>query len=461
MSKNAPIIAMFFSISVFSFLGGIVTAHYGIFPYPNIVNAYRTAKVLIKTTGTAETKYFGEFIKSSELPYDKAPSKRWTILDPQEPRFPVIVYGGLNQYLEHCPDQGCLAVVFNSEGRVSKAWPYRPTHIYSTDITNDAYPHEFLTFDPSIHLHPVGIQRYPNDDLLVNLQARGGVVFPFGMGVARIKQDGMPRWTRFDYSHHWSTLNPDGSAYVPTLKIDSERSCIKTHKVGRCETSHPQLDGIQVIDGAGSLVEEIDLVPILLRSNWSGLLTKSTDLCDPLHLNYIDKIIENNDSDLQAGDLVLSLRNVSSFIVLDAAKRKIKRAVSGNFIHQHSVHHLHDSKFLIFDNHGGDLEGPASRIVEMDLTTGVERRIFPNSDTPPAYAPVFTSTFGHLDISPDRKRVLASFTHTGRAFEVDIRSGRLLAIYDNLHDISSVPGVSEEKRTHAARFSIYGMSYVR
>jgi hypothetical protein len=67
---------------------------------------------------------------------------------------------------------------------------------------------------------------------------------------------------------------------------------------------------------------------------------------------------------------------------------------------------------------------------------------------------------GSLDISPDHKRVLASFTHTGRAFEVEIASGRLLAVYDNVHDISSVPNVPQNEQQRAARFSIFAINYL-
>jgi hypothetical protein len=216
-----------------------------------------------------------------------------------------------------------------------------------------------------------------------------------------------------------------------------------------------------MIDGAGRLVEEIELVPIFLRSNWAALLRESTDFCDPLHLNYIDEIAANAGPGLAAGDLVLSLRNLSRFVIFDPKTRQIKRVVSGNFIRQHSVHHLYGSKFLIFDNYGGDELGPPSRIVELDLSNGVERRIFPNADTPKPYSQVFSDTAGSLDISPDRKRVLASFTDVGRAFEVEITSGRLLAVYDNVHDISSVPSVPENEQHRAVRFAIFGINYLQ
>ena len=160
------------------------------------------------------------------------------------------------------------------------------------------------------------------------------------------------------------------------------------------------------------------------------------------------------------GDLVLSFRNLSRFAIFDPKKKVIKRLIAGGFVQQHSVHHLSGSKFLLFDNRGGDAMGLGSRIVEVDIAGETERRIFPNARTPRAFAEVFSDRAGHLDISPDRKRVLASFTHAGRSFEIEIESGRLIAVYDSLHDISTADDILEEEKSHAWRFSIYGMSYL-
>ena len=472
MRKFAPFGAMMFSVFVVAFLGGTITAHYKIFPYPNIRDAVRTLRVLIDTYRFSDSLLLGKYIEPVPIPAGDAPSARWEILDPLVPRLPVIAFGGLNQYLELCPDQGCLAVAFDAEGKVTEAWPYRPVDIYAADITDGAYPHEFLIFDPITHVIPMGVQRYGDGDILVTFHASvtlpaTGLIFPFAMGVTRVGPDGSPRWTRFDFSHHWLTPGSDGTTYVPALTVgDSSLSFThgtepipKRHTLV-CESGRPQLDIIQVIDGTGSVVEEIELVPIFLQSNWAGLLPETTDFCDPLHLNYIDEIRVDAGPGLAKGDLVLSLRNLSRFAIFDPETQEIKRIVSGGFVQQHAVHHLSGSKFLIFDNRGGDAMGPASRIVELDLATGVERRIFPNADTPEAFAQVFSDRAGYLDISPDRSRVLASFTYAGRAFEVDIASGRLLAVYDNLHDLSSVKDMPEEYRQSAWRFSIYGMSYL-
>jgi len=464
MAKIAPIAAMIFSVAVFAFLGGTITAYYQIFPYPYIHDAGRTLWALIETVSPLRRTYIGERIETTAFPGSDAANRRWTVYDTSVPRLPVITFGGLNQYLELCPGDGCLAVTVDALGNVTETWPYRPAEIFAADITDGAFPHEVILFDPRISSRPFGIERYADGDILANFQATVSI-FPFGLGVARIAQDGTPRWARFDYSHHWSTLRADGTAYVPSLKIGdgSINVILGTEPSIRRVTincNRPYHDIIQLIDVSGGVVDEIELVPLLLKSNWAGIFPETTNFCDPLHLNYIDEISTDAGPGLSPGDLVVSLRNISAFFILDPEKRELKRMVSGTFLQQHSVHHLSGSKFLIFDNHGGDFQGPASRIVELDLATGMERRIFPNANTPEPFNHVFSGTAGYLDISPDRSRVLISVTHAGRVFEVDIASGRLLAVYDNIHDISSVPDAPEEKRALAARFTIYGMSYL-
>src|SRR5215471_6596149 len=124
MSKIAPIAAMIFSIIMTAFLVGTVTAHYEVFPYPNIRDAVRTLRALIgklddNAPAASEQSDYVERIEVTMSPASAAPRARWTILDTSAPRFPVIVLGGLNQYLELCPQNGCLAVALDAEGKVT------------------------------------------------------------------------------------------------------------------------------------------------------------------------------------------------------------------------------------------------------------------------------------------------------------------------------------------------------
>jgi hypothetical protein len=456
---------LIFGIALFAFLGGNLTASLKVWPFPALYDATRTLWGMVKLV--KQTSYIGQITETTTLPPADAAKNRWTLLDTSAPRLPILINGGLNQFLEMCPGKGCLAVVYGADGKAVTSIPFFADKLYAADITKGAYPHEMVAFDPFVNSRPIGVELYSNGDVLASFQSYG-TVFPFAMGISRVAPNGEPRWTRYDYSHHWTYVRPDDVAYVPSLKI-GEKSIALTLGDGpyfekmelACDTNRPQLDTVNVVDGAGKVVEEIDVTSMLVKSNWMGILPETSDPCDPLHLNFATPLTTPAGPGLNPGDLVVSLRNLSRFMILDRETRQIKRMVGGTFIQQHAVQQLQGSKFLIFDNHGGDAEGPASRVIELDLATGQERRVFPNALTPPAYARLFTDKAGHIDVSPDRTRLLTSFSLTGRGFEIDIASGRLLSIYDHLHDVSTVENASDNQKKHAVRYNLFGMSYAR
>ena len=467
MKKYTPYLVLSFSVFVVAFLLGIYSAVNKKFPYPLINEAVLTFKSIAKTQWASKNQHIGKIIETTKFPASDSQKLQWTIFDRNHLSSHTIAHGGLNQYLNECPFYGCIAVEFDKNRNIVKSWPYKPKEIFSQDITNSSFPHETLGFNAIYDVYPVGVKKYSNEDILVTFQARTGRSFPFGMGVSRIQPDGTPRWTRFDYSHHWPTLDSNENAYVPNLKIGKQNIRFtqgsdpspRKHTL-KCSTDKPLLDSIAIIDADGEIIEEIDLIPIIINSNWTGLLPETTDPCDPLHLNYIDIIQFDAGEGLARGDLILSLRNLSRFVVFDPIAKEIKRVIAGGFLRQHSVQHLRDSKFLIFDNRGADSLGPASRIIEIDLATGIERRIFPTSHSSDKYSEVFSDTAGFIDISPDRKRVMASFTHAGKAFEIDIETGKLLSVFDNLHNLSSLSELPATDSEFATRYSLYGMGYL-
>ncbi|MDX1581323.1 MAG: arylsulfotransferase family protein, partial [Alphaproteobacteria bacterium] len=192
---------------------------------------------------------------------------------------------------------------------------------------------------------------------------------------------------------------------------------------------------------------------------WTGLLRTSTDFCDPLHLNYIHRVGSDAGPGLSPGDIVLSLRNISRFAILDGQTWTLKRVVAGSFVHQHAVHHVAGSRFVMFDNMGGSPAGPATRILEVDVETGQERLIFPNETIPDEFQDLFSETAGNLHLSADRSRLLASFTEEGLAFEIDYPTGKLLASYRHLHDLSQLNRTPEGEPS-AALFRIFTLRYV-
>jgi hypothetical protein len=114
----------------------------------------------------------------------------------------------------------------------------------------------------------------------------------------------------------------------------------------------------------------------------------------------------------------------------------------------------------MFDNYGSDKDGGPSRLLMVDLASGLEKTIFPIKSTPKGLRNLFSDTAGKIDISPDRQRAIVTFTGVGKAVEVSIPEGEVLNIFTSLHDSSQLEELSDERNTKAARYPVYGVDYV-
>ena len=76
---------------------------------------------------------------------------------------------------------------------------------------------------------------------------------------------------------------------------------------------------------------------------------------------------------------------------------------------------------------------------------------------------MFSSIEGTIDISPDRRRAMVSFTDEGVAVEVRLADGAVLNAFHSLHDVSSLEQFSqaEERQQRAAVFKMRGLYYIR
>ena len=222
-------------------------------------------------------------------------------------------------------------------------------------------------------------------------------------------------------------------------------------------------DTVQVLDGGGRLVRKLSLMDALIASPFRAVLQETRDPCDPLHLNFIDQLGPDalETSWMAPGDYVVSMRNLNAFAIVDPQDGRFKRLVRGTFFQQHSVQHLAVGKFLLFDNHGGYGSGSPSRLLMVDLETGLETTIFPNPATPDSLRTLFSDVQGKIDISPDRERVIVTFSGASQAVEVRLSDGAVLHTFASLHDVSNVPRIPEDRLTRAARFRLYGVDYLK
>ena len=461
--RQLPLSLFVIAFGLFTFAYGGLVGKYHFFPYSVIESGWKTAEALFGADDR------GRFLRFSEVSPEDASIRRIDFLQGDSLIDPVLWFGGRFQFAEHCPENGCLAVQLSKTGEVTHAWPYRPKRLgqVANLSKSGALPYELpITFQFARDARPIGMLKYGNDDLLVTFQLREA--FPFGGGSARVDEKGYPVWFRADYSHHWPHMSDNDVALIPSLEVSASPITIKNPSGDApfeldCQTGKLYRDTVNFVDESGNLTRTIDVLGAFLDSPYALLLLSGQDHCDPLHLNYIHEIrtVTGDQSGMSKGDLVLSLRNISAFVILDGQTGRIKRLVRGTFSRQHSVEQLEGSVFLMFDNHGGDEDGGPSRLLEVDLTDGSERTIFPTPEAPAELRSLFSSTAGKIDISPDRRRAMIAFTHEGTVVEVRLADGAVLNVFTSLHDVSNMRVFADERKTNAALFSIYGLDYVR
>ena len=455
-----------------AFAYGGLGVHYQLFPFPVIADGIKTLRTLHEVHTRKDHNSFMHF---TDVPPDSVASNRFEFVAGDALSGPVLWQGGRYQFLDYCPDWGCLAVEFTATGQVAHAYPFRNDELEQAAAAaqSDEFPYELSPAASFVEVYVAAMSRYANGDLLVIFYQDGA--FPHGAGVARIDRDGHPVWFRRDYSHHWPHIEENGVALVPGTLVGSESISLKRGRgtiTRKCRTGRPLLDEIRMIDGNGQILKRISLLDALRNSPFMHLLPTfgNKAFCN-LHLNFVHRLRDDAGGTwgLAPGDFVASLRNLNAFAILDGESGRVKRLVRGTFLSQHSVHHLTGSTFLMFDNYGGDgVHGP-SRLLMIDIADGRETTLFPNDQTPEPLRNLFSSYKGAIDISPDRSRAMILFTVEGVAVEVRLADGAVLNAFHSLHNVSNLEQFPEqfpeeypeERQQRAAVFEINGLYYIR
>ena len=427
---------------------GFAAATYKLFPYQLFTNAKDAYHALRE-------------IEPDDLPpnvnaLDKNAPPRPVIrtLSPAAGAEKLLVSGGPYEFMQRCPTFGCMAWVIDRQGNVLHSWEVDTDKLFAQipNLAGKTKPENF---------YPSGIALTPDGGLVMAIQGRN--TYPFQIGLVRIDRNGNVVWKHWNNSHHWIAVAADGTVYAPYREaIDGKTHFGGTAVETRCK-ANLGAEGIGVYAPDGKLLRRISLLDAVDKSDFSGLLYGLRSGCDPLHLNSIDIVtpaIAAKISGITAGDLLISLRELNTVAIIDGTDGHFKKVITGRSAAQHSPRFLPDGTALVLDNQGGRMAQGGSRVLRMDFNTGTSTTVFPQPGET-AELPFFTKTAGHIEVSPDGARAMVVGKDPGRAFEIDVASGKALWSYRNSFDLApyfAAKGIGTP--VTRAQMKMWGVYYV-
>ena len=460
--RRAPMAAFVVAGLISALFAGIVIEQRDAFPSNLLARAQKTWDTMRRTARTQAPTRFDSNQSISNVPRNAAggPS-RIQFVDGNTLDDPILFVGGYMAFNEYCPAPavGCLAVEYAGGGQVVETWPYYPDSIFPAHGEGEGYL-EFKQHEIPIGwsaVHNTGVMdavKYDNGDLLVVYHFDN--TFPYAGGMARVDRRGSLIWHRRDYAHHSLSMVDSSHVWVPGQRLEQKDNCVAL------------LDVARLIDGTGAVVREVEVTAAVATSPWERNMRIFHDnWCDPTHMNSVHEVgLVGGEGDglFKTGDLIVSLRNLNAFGILDRDSHHLNHVVRGSFRAQHDVVHVSGSKFIMFDNLGTGLR--LSRALIVDPVQGTEVSVFPAAGASgflprPSIAKemarLYTETGGHISVSPDRKRAIATFDGAGRAVEFRIADGEVVTIFDGFHDIPS----SEDGTAITRRLDVRFVGYSR
>lgn len=270
-----------------------------------------------------------------------------------------------------------------------------------------------------MYLH--GVELLPDGSLVANFEHQS---------TFRLDPCGNVLWKLDNLGHHSVHYSDDGTIWVPAEEFSKDPSGIPNYygDVRRWT--------IQQLNVEGEVLRVIPVIKLLQDNDLEGLLYlmdtsngSPSATGDTLHLNDIETFPKDMESNIfDAGDLLISLRNINTVLVVDPNNLRIKFLSVGRFLRQHDPDFIAGDRISLFDNHNvpnpenGNL---ASRIIELDAHSGTSTTVLDATSE----ASFFTEIMGVHQRLPNGN-ILVTASGEGRVLEYT-PTGRLAWRYDN------------------------------
>jgi hypothetical protein len=295
------------------------------------------------------------------------------------------------------------------EGRVLHTWTVDPAAVWNGSPHRDFLQGKKMAkTDTYIH----GAVLLPNGDVVFNLTH---------YALLRLNASSEIVWKVPYRTHHSVHMDGHGDFWVP-----GERYYDKT--LDKFPGIHAPFveDMILQVSPTGVIKRELSILETIFRSGYEGLLFgqisgRPKNAFDFTHNNDVEVLEERLADDfegLNGGDIMVSLRNICTILIIDGKTELIKWAMTHPFIRQHDPDFQEGGFITVFDNRTDHGSGQApsfggSRIVRVRPFKAEVETIYRSGPENEFY----TNAGGNHQFLPNGN-LLITETCAGRVFEV-------------------------------------------
>lgn len=397
-----------FALAFLAFLAGALLMLAQIFPYGPLNDAYRGARA----AWDKASRYQDPFVTDFWFPASW-PERGVTVHDPARAQAGYTLYTS---------GHDTVAMLVSMTGETVHEWRLPYSAVWDeTAAVRDPQPDNFLYWRRAEVL--------PNGDLLAIYVAAGDS--PWGYGLVRLDRDSKVVWRYLAQTHHDLDIAPNGNVYTLTHEVRNV-----TYD-GLPQITVPRIDdSVVVLSPEGEELRRVSVMDALVRSDYRRLLDRIIwfNREDFIHTNAIEAVTAQEAAVFpfaDEGQVLLSLRDIDSLVVLDLETEEIVWALRGPWLAQHDPDILPDGSILLFDNQGHFGPGGRSRVIEVDpATAGIQWQYTGTPDEP------FQSDARAAQERLPNGNTLITESMTGRIFEVT-RGGDI--VWEYLNPIRATP----------------------
>jgi hypothetical protein len=317
-------------------------------------------------------------------------------------------------------------------GNILHTWRIEPRKLWEQLPYNDYGSR----WDADRKTYIQGAVMLPDGDVIFNIDY---------LGLVRMNKNSEVIWKLPYRTHHSVFLDHHNWIWVSGRRWRSEAS-----------PSFPNVippfaeETILKVSLDGHIEREISILESIFKSDFKGILfagshTRTGDL---LHLNDID-ILSDELADkfipFAEGDIMVSLRNINTILIIDQQTEMIKWSITYPFIRQHDPDFTDNGFITVFDNqddttHDGIIFG-GSRILQIDPVSNEVFIVYPKKGREPFY----TKTSGKHQWLPNGNLLILE-SEAARVFEVEPKGEIVWSYIGSRVDGRNVPEILDAIR---------------